>query len=117
MERREPEREREPGETPPREVTRADGRRERYDAATLAASIHRAALAVGQGELLLAEELAALVTFVLGADHPAGTVARRAIRATTERVLMETGHHDVARSYILQQARESEVEVEESSPV
>lgn len=89
------------GRLPIREVVRRDGSREGFDPTRLAHSIHRAAVAVGQGELLLAEELAALVALVLEEEH--GTVApsTRALRETTERVLMETGHHDVARSYIL----------------
>jgi len=89
------------GRLPIREVVRHDGTREHFDPQRLASSIHRAAVAVGQGELLLAEELAALVALVVEEEH--GTVApsTRALRETTERVLMETGHHDVARSYIL----------------
>jgi hypothetical protein len=87
-----------------REVVRGDGSREGFDPARLARSIHRAAAAVGQGELLLAEELAALVALVLEEEHGTVAPATRAVRATTERVLMETGHHDVARSYILLQA-------------
>jgi transcriptional regulator NrdR family protein len=104
MERPEPE----PGERPLREIVRRDGARERFDAARLAASIHRAALAVGQGELLLAEELAALVALVLASDHDGAAPSTRSLRETVERMLMETGHHDVARSYILQQARDGE---------
>jgi hypothetical protein len=98
-----------PGGDPLRDVVRPDGARERFDAARLAASIHRAALAVGQGELLLAEELASLVALVLQSEHAGATAPTRAVRETAERVLMETGHHDVARSYILQQARGEEV--------
>ncbi len=90
-----------------REVVGSDGAREPFDPARLAGSIHRAAFSVGQGELLLAEELAALVALVL--DEELGTVApsTRAVRETTERILMETGHHEVARSYILLQSRDS----------
>jgi len=90
-----------PGRLPIREVVRGDGGREGFDPARLARSIHRAAVAVGQGELLLAEELAALVALVLEEEHGAVAPATRVVRETTERVLMETGHHDVARSYIL----------------
>ena len=95
------------GRLPIREVVRHDGTREHFDPQRLAQSIHRAAVAVGQGELLLAEELAALVALVVEEEH--GTVApsTRALRETTERVLMETGHHDVARSYILLHAAPS----------
>src|SRR6185295_13842697 len=91
-----------------REVLRRDGARERFDAARLSASIHRAALAVGQGELLLAEELATLVALVLESEQAGDSVSTRSVREAAERVLMETGHHDVARSYILQQARDDE---------
>jgi transcriptional regulator NrdR family protein len=91
---------------PVREVVRRDGTRERFDPARLSASIHRAAVAVGQGELLLAEELAALVALVLEEEFGAAAPSTRAVRETAERVLMETGHHDVARSYILFHARE-----------
>jgi hypothetical protein len=98
-----------PGEDPLRDVVRPDGARERFDAARLAASIHRAALAVGQGELLLAEELASLVALVLQSEHAGASAPTRAVREAAERVLMETGHHDVARSYILQQAHGEDV--------
>ena len=81
-----------PGRLPIREVVRGDGGREGFDPARLARSIHRAAVAVGQGELLLAEELAALVALVLEEEHGAVAPATRAVRETTERVLMETGH-------------------------
>jgi hypothetical protein len=84
-----------------KELLRPDGRRERFDPARLSASIHRAAAAVGQGEELLAEELAALVALVLEEESAGGVPSTRAVRETAERVLMETGHHDVARSYIL----------------
>jgi hypothetical protein len=97
-----------PEEDPLREVVRSDGARERFDAARLAASIHRAALAVGQGEQLLAEELATLIALVLRSEHAGAPPPARAVREAAERVLMETGHHDVARSYILQQARDDE---------
>jgi hypothetical protein len=100
-----------PEEDPLREVVRSDGVRERFDAARLAASIHRAALAVGQGEQLLAEELATLIALVLRSEHAGAPPPARAVREVAERVLMETGHHDVARSYILQQARDEEVSV------
>src|SRR5688572_33080567 len=88
-------------------VQRGDGRREPFDPRRLATSIHRAALAVGQGETLLAEELAALVGLVMEEELGGGIPTTRAVRETVERVLMETGHHDVARSYILRHARES----------
>lgn len=91
---------------PIREIVRRDGSREPFDAARLAESIHRAAVAVGQGELLLAEELAALVALVLEEEHGSIAPSTRALRETTERVLMETGHHEVARSYILLHANE-----------
>ena len=89
-----------------REVVRHDGARERFDPSRLADSIHRAAVAVGHGELLLAEELAALVALVLEEEHAGAARTTRAVRETAERVLMETGHHEVARSYILLHARE-----------
>jgi ATP cone domain-containing protein len=104
MERREVE----PGGPPVKEVVRRDGGRERFDPARLAASIHQAAIAVGQGELLLAEELAALVALVMAEDREGGPPSTRIVRETVERTLMETGHHDVARSYILLQARDAE---------
>ena len=87
-----------------REVRLPGGRRERFDAARLSASIHRAAAAVGQGEELLAEELAALVALVLEDELGGEPPTARLLRETVERVLMETGHHDVARSYILMHA-------------
>jgi len=89
---------------PVQSVLRPDGRRERFDPARLAASIHRAALSIGQGEELLAEELAALVSMVLEEELAGGVPTTRAVRETAERVLMETGHHDVARAYILRRA-------------
>ena len=104
------------GRLPIREVVRRDGSRESFDPQRLAHSIHRAAVAVGQGELLLAEELAALVALVVEEEH--GTVApsTRALRETTERVLMETGHHDVARSFILLHAVQPEQRNGKPSP-
>ncbi len=94
------------GRPPIREIVRRDGSREPFNAQRLAQSIHRAAVAVGQGELLLAEELAALVALVLDEEHGSVAASTRALRETTERVLMETGHHEVARSYILLHANE-----------
>jgi hypothetical protein len=96
------------GGPPLQEIVRRDGARERFDAARLAASIHRAAVAVGQGELLLAEELAALVALVVADDVGGGAPSTRVVREMVERTLMETGHHEVARSYILQQARDGD---------
>jgi hypothetical protein len=95
----------EPARVRVREIVREDGLRERFDPSRLAASLHRAAASVGQGELLLAEELATLVALVLEEEHAGGCPSTRAVRETAERVLMETGHHEVARSYILLQSR------------
>src|SRR5262245_46161729 len=86
---------------------RRDGRREPFDPNRLAESIRRAALAVGRGEELPAEELAARVALVLDEEVGAGVQATRAVGETVEGVLMGTGHHDVARPYILLQSRET----------
>ena len=58
---------------PVQEVLSDAGVRERFDPERLTASIHRAAAAVGQGETLLAEELAALVALVLEEETGGGS--------------------------------------------
>ena len=100
------------------EVTKRGGRTELYQPAKITRSILRAAESRGQGDRFLAEELAAVVTMVLEQDEPGLAPATSDVREVVERVLMETGHVDVARSFILhgdRSGRRGEVEAPEAS--
>jgi hypothetical protein len=82
-----------------------DGRLDHFDPSKIAASIQRAARAAGSGEDLLAEELASVVTLFLEKEFSEGVVPALEIQETVERVLMETGHTDIARAFLLYRER------------
>ena len=84
-----------------RRVHKRNGRHEDYQPAKVAGSILRAAEAAGEADPLWAEELSAVATMVLERDHPTGEPHTADIREVVERVLMETGHLEVVRRFIV----------------
>lgn len=63
-------------------------------------SVYRAAKEVGQADMVVARELAGVVTLFLERRHWNTTPRVEDIQDMVERVLLETGHVEVARSYI-----------------
>ncbi|MHC4941493.1 MAG: ATP cone domain-containing protein [Planctomycetota bacterium] len=82
-----------------------DGRLDLFDPSKIAAAIQKAARAAGCGDGLLSEELASVVTLFLEKDFSDGVIPTREIQETVERVLMETGHTEIARAFLLYRER------------
>ncbi|MFH1999423.1 MAG: ATP cone domain-containing protein [Planctomycetota bacterium] len=86
-----------------------DGRLDLFDPSKIAAAIHRAARSVGHSESLLAEELASVVTLLLEKDFGEGVVPIQEIQEMVEKVLMETGHTEIARAFLLFRERREKI--------
>lgn len=86
-----------------------DGRLDLFDPTKIAVAIHKAAQSVGHGESLLAEELASVVTLLLEKDFSDGVVPIQEIQETVEKVLMETGHTEIAKSFLLYRERREKI--------
>jgi len=92
-----------------------DGRLDEFDPSKISAAILKAARSAGCGDGLLSEELAALVTLFLEKDYTGGVVPAQEIQETVERVLMETGHTEIARAFLLHRERRMRTENDTTS--
>ncbi|MBI4584392.1 MAG: hypothetical protein HY717_10260 [Planctomycetes bacterium] len=84
-----------------REVRKRDGRVVPFDAAKITEAIYKAIRSVGKGDRTLAEELSAAVCHFLEDKFTSSIPGIEDIQDLVETVLMETGHVEVAKSYIL----------------
>jgi|GEM_PF-1673905 len=82
-------------------IRKRDGRIVPFDQVKIAAAISAAAGSVGCGNELLSEELASVVTLFLEKSFGGGIPSVDNVQDVVERVLMETGHADTARIFIL----------------
>jgi ribonucleoside-triphosphate reductase len=82
-------------------VKKRDGRVEAYDEAKLAEAIHRAATAAGQDNRYLANDLAGVVTTYLERYYDRSTPSSAEIQGMVEKILLETGHADIAKAYMV----------------
>jgi len=82
-------------------IRKRDGRIVPFDQAKIAAAISGAGRTVGHGDDLLSEELASVVTLFLEKTVGQGIPSVEDVRDYVERVLMETGHPEAARAFIL----------------
>jgi hypothetical protein len=84
-----------------REVRKRDGRVVPFDEAKIADAIYKAIRSVGKGDRSLAEELASAATHFLS-ERCAGTIPGiEDIQDQIETVLIEMGHSEIAKAYIL----------------
>jgi len=83
-------------------VRKSDGREEPYDEAKLADSILRAARVAGRENRPLATDLAGVVTTYLERYHDRATPTSGEIRRMVEKILLETGHAEIARAFMQQ---------------
>lgn len=102
-------------------VRKRDGRLEPFDQMKIANAINKAAESVGFKEELLSEELASVVTLFLEKEFSSEGIAPiTEIQDMMERVLMETGHAEIARAFILFRERRERmkkiIEVREADP-
>lgn len=86
-------------------VRKRDGRVETFDEAKIAAAIYRAACAAGQDNRYLANDLAGAVTTYLERYHGRDVPEATEIQSMVERILLETGHADIAKAFIRYQER------------
>ena len=90
-------------------VQKRDGRIQDFDQSKIASAIAKAFAATGQPDHQVAHDLAGQVTQHLAAEF-AGRIPRvEDVQDMAERVLMERGCAEVAKSYILYRRRRSEV--------
>jgi hypothetical protein len=86
-------------------IRKRDGRITDFDQAKIASSITRAGRKTGSGDELLSEELASVITLFLEKTCGQGIPSVGDVRDVVERILMETGHPDAARAFILHSER------------
>lgn len=89
------------------QVIKRDGRREPYDGGKIVAAISKAFAEVGRQAS--PDELSALLQRVEAAIGAGGIEGVEGIQDTVERSLMESGHFDVAKAYILYRASRGEM--------
>ncbi len=88
-----------------RKVRKRDGRIVRFDQSKIASAIVYAGRAAGQDHDFLAEELASVVALFIQKGYSGSVPSVENIQDIVERVLMETGHPDTARNFILHSER------------
>jgi len=86
-------------------VRKRDGRLVAFDERKIADAIHKAGCAVGSDDRFLAEELAGVVALFLEKTYAGGVPGIEEIQDMVEKVLMETGHARMAKTYILYRER------------
>src|ERR1041385_4980791 len=84
-----------------REVRKRDGRVVPFDGTKIADAIYKAIRSVGKGDRGLAEELSAAVAHFLEKKFNEGIPGIEDIQDQVETVLIETGHAEIAKAYIL----------------
>jgi len=82
-------------------LKKRDGRIVVFDQNKIASAIGRAGRKVGHGDDLLTEELASVVTLFINKSFGRTIPTSEDVQDVVERVLMETGHSDAARTFIL----------------
>ena len=82
-------------------VKKRDGRVESYDESKLAGAIYRAACAAGQDNRYLSNDLAGAVTTYLERYHDREVPESAEIQSMVEKILLETGHADIAKAFML----------------
>jgi len=82
-------------------IRKRDGRIADFDQAKIASAIARAGRETGPGDELLSEELASVITLFLEKTCGQGIPSVVDVQDVVERILMETGHPDAARAFIL----------------
>lgn len=105
----------------PLQVKKRDGRIVPFDMRKIAEAIAKAFVATGEGDIRLATELADVVTMALSRRGPRKTNSEKGsvenrwvpsieeIQDLVERVLMETGYTQTAKSYILYRDKRSQL--------
>lgn len=87
---------------PPRQVIKRDGNVVAYDRDRLVSAVFRALTSEGQADRDLAERMASRAESMLAASYPDAAVPTvEDVQDIVERALMETGHADIARAYII----------------
>jgi hypothetical protein len=86
-------------------VRKRDGRLVDFDETKIADAIHKAGCAVGRDDRFLAEELAGVVTLFLEKRFKGTVPGIEEIQDMVEKVLIETGHAQMAKAYILYRDR------------
>ena len=88
------------------QIKKRSGAREEYNSAKITEAIKKAFLSVGQQveEAVLADLLAGVESRL-----PGGEVSVEQIQDLVERVMMEQGHYDAAKSYILYRQKRAEL--------
>ena len=82
-------------------VRKRDGSVQPYDEAKLAEAIYRAACAAGQDNKYLAGDLAGVVTTYLERYYDRQVPSSAEIQGMVEKILLETGHADIAKQYMV----------------
>ncbi|MHC4860540.1 MAG: anaerobic ribonucleoside-triphosphate reductase, partial [Planctomycetota bacterium] len=91
-----------------------------FDESRIADAIYKAALSVGGEDRFLAEELASVVTLFLEKTYAEEVPTIEDVQDMVEKVLIETGHAQTAKAYILYRERRTklrEAEVRARQPV
>ncbi|WP_443742182.1 ATP cone domain-containing protein, partial [Tractidigestivibacter sp.] len=91
------------------QVTKRDGRTEAYDRQKIARAIGKALAETGDPVASDASALEALLSRVEQALVATGATEVEQIQDLVERTLMETGHYDAAKAYILYRHRRAEL--------
>ncbi|MEN8151714.1 MAG: anaerobic ribonucleoside-triphosphate reductase, partial [Planctomycetota bacterium] len=111
-----------------RQVRKRDGRLVEFDESKIADAIYKAALSVGGEDRFLAEELASVVTLFLEKtyfldkthlverEHGRTRPTIEEVQDMVEKVLIETGHAQTAKAYILYRERRAKMREAEEVP-
>ncbi len=92
-----------------REVRKRDGRVVPFDESKIADAIYKAIRSVGKGGRSLAEELASAVSHFLEKKFSRRIPGIEDIQDQVETVLIETGHAEIAKAYILYRNKRASV--------
>jgi len=92
-----------------REVRKRDGRVVPFDESKIADAIYKAIRSVGKGDRSLSEELASAVTHFLEKKFALRIPGIEDIQDQVETVLIETGHAEIAKAYILYRNKRTSV--------
>jgi len=90
-------------------VRKRDGQLVPFDQSKIADAIFAAARAVGGEDRMMAEELAAAVTYFIEKKYDARAPGIEAIQDMVEKVLIETGHASTGKAYILYRDRRAKI--------
>ena len=85
-------------------IVKRDGRKVNFDSKKISDAIFKAAVAAGGNDHDLSESLAQQVVGYLEADHDKGHITVEHIQDVVEKILIENGHAQTAKEYILYRA-------------